>query len=129
MGADGEMTLKRKIIMPVALLAAFVTAMLCGSGEEGTRESSVGRSAPGLHDSSHVSAGLESASWRTPGAAAAPEEDLEPDYIDTSPDPVAYDTRKADIPDEVRERLARTYVGLDIALARPRPDEEAQVRR
>ncbi len=126
-GTGGGTTLSRETIIPVLLLAAFVAAVFLGQSQGKAREAPERRSAPVLRSSSGAPHGLKSASWRTPGADA--EDEYEPDYAEDPEDFVDADTRVNRIPDEVRERLARSYVGLDIALARSHLDEEAPVRR
>ena len=67
--------------------------------------------------------GIEAASWHEVAPDQGAGTEVAPEYNSTT-----WDDAEKGIPDEVRERLAKQYVGMDIAVARPR-DKQGVVRK
>jgi len=129
--------LSRKTPFLFLLLAMLAVVILSGRdegpepGEAGN--SRVGEQSPDLHSVPGSHHGLVSSSWRAQEAESPVPTDTS--YWPEAEQPRVHPGYSVDeipenrIPDAVRERLARDYVGLDIAIARPPQDGEGTVRR
>lgn len=104
-----------------------------GEDANGARESRSGEQPPDLYGRPGRHHGLQSASWWIPGGETGGEGEVggepEPEAIAVPPAYRTDDDPENRIPDEVRERLARDYMGLDIAVGRPPRNGEGTVRK
>ena len=124
----------RRLLFLALALAVVASVILSGkdrnssSGEDrGSRTESQEQDLPG-RSSSHR--GIVSASWRESGPKhpAKDEYETEEGPIEILPGSITDDSGETGIPDEVRERLARDYVGFDIAFARRPRDGKGPAR-
>jgi hypothetical protein len=113
---------RRKIILSMAL--AFIIAVLFslrGNEEAAAPDSTDAPVVPvGVEPATGAYRGVVSASWHEQPAAPEPQPEAADD-LGATRDPVRKPPADplAGMPEKVRERLAREYVGLDIAVARP----------
>ena len=119
----------------LAIALAFVASVLLSLDDREPDSTAAGASRTKLQEQelpgrSSLHRGIVSASWRGSKPAHPTEDEYvtEVGSIETPPGSTTDDGWEPGIPDEVRERLARDYVGLDIAVARPPRDGKGQVR-